>query len=154
MYAFVDRPVTSLDRGGRFMVWAIRSWVKSVHEIRCPCTAIGPAFAQGGIIAGLPHFHMFMLVLSRNSLETFRYGQLQCNRVHEHEALVLSLISGIRLSRPTALRSTAALMIEEDAVNDLIDAAVSLGSVVSGAGLLPGLPGPACVDPDSRRQSF
>lgn len=27
MYDYIDRPVTSLDHGGRFLVWAVRSWV-------------------------------------------------------------------------------------------------------------------------------
>ena len=26
MYEFVDRPITSLDKGCRFLIWSMRSW--------------------------------------------------------------------------------------------------------------------------------
>ena len=43
MYEFLDRPVTGLDHGGRFLVWSMRSWVKAMGERQCPGTALGSA---------------------------------------------------------------------------------------------------------------
>jgi hypothetical protein len=126
MYEFVDRPVTSLDHAGRFLVWSMRAWVKSMHDSRCPCTAIGPAFAKSKMIAGLPSFHRMMLIFNRNALETFRFCALECNRVSEHEALIVSFVHGMRMSRPDMVRKTLALVVEEDAVPPLVVAIVQL----------------------------
>lgn len=146
MYEFIDRPVTSLDRGGRFLIWATRSWVKSMHDARCPCTSIGPAFAQWKMIAGLPHFHMMMMILNRDALETFRFAQLQCNRIREHEALILSFVYGMRMSRPEAVRATLALVVDEDSITSLVTAVASLGRAMADADIFPCLPDSTCHD--------
>lgn len=140
MYEFVDRPVTSLDHGGRFLVWSMRAWVKSMHDSRCPCTAIGPAFAKSKMVTGLPSFHTMMLIFNRDALETFRFCALECNRVSEHEALILSFVHGIRMSRPDMVRKTLALVVDEDAVPDLVAAIVALGRTMSERDIFPGVP--------------
>ena len=43
MYAFLDRPVQSLNRGGQLLIWAMRHWVRAASAGRCPCGDIGPA---------------------------------------------------------------------------------------------------------------
>jgi hypothetical protein len=140
MYDFVDRPVTSLDQGGRFLIWSMRAWVKSMHDSRCPCTAIGPAFAKSKMIAGLPSLHRMMLIFNRNALETFRFCALECNRISEHEALILSFVHAMRMARPDVVRETLALVVEEDAVTDLVEAIVALGRSMAESGIFPGLP--------------
>ncbi|MGB5076486.1 MAG: hypothetical protein WBO17_03295 [Sphingorhabdus sp.] len=140
MYDLVDRPVTSLDHGARFLVWSMRAWVKSMHDSPCPCTAIGPAFAKWKMIAGLPNFHKMMLIFNRNALETFRFCALECNRVSEHEALILSFVHGMRMSRPEVVWETMALVVEEDAVTDLVGAILALGRSMSESSIFPGPP--------------
>ena len=140
MYDFVDRPVTSLDPGGRFLVWAMRSWVHSLHGQRCPAGAIAPAFARWKMIAGLPHFHTMMLLLNHEALEDLSFGPLPCNRVREHEALVISLIYGMRMSRPVAVRKTLALVVNDAAVTDLMTAVCALGRAMSDAAIFPDKP--------------
>lgn len=135
MYDFVDRPVTSLDHGEHFLVWSMRAWVTSMHESRCPCSAIGPAFAKWNMIAGLSNFHKMMLIFNRFALETFCFCSLDCNRVTEHEALILSVVHGVRMSRPDVVRATLELVVEEDAVADLVTAILSLGRSLTEAGL-------------------
>lgn len=142
MYEFVDRPVTSLDRGGRFLIWSMRSWVKTMHDGRCPCTSVGPAFAQCKVIAGLPHFHMMMMIFNRDALETFHFAPLECNRVREHEALILSFVYGMRMSRPDAVRATLALVVNEDLITSLVTAVASLGQAMADSRIFPGLPDP------------
>lgn len=147
MYDFVDRPVASLDHGGRFLVWTMRAWVRSMHVSRCPCTSIGPAFAKWNMIAGLPHFHMMMMIFNRDALETFKFCAIECNRVSEHEALIISMINGMCFSKPDTVHATMALVVNEDSVTNLITAMSSLGRAMSNVGMSPGKPSvPASED--------
>lgn len=141
MYDFVDRPITSLDPGGRFLIWTMRSWVKCMYAGRCPCTTIGPAFAKWKMIAGLPHFHMMMMVFNREARATFRFGPLECNRVREHEAIIISLIHGMRMSRPDTVRVTLALIVNDDAITNLMTAVAAMGRAMADAEIFPSKPG-------------
>lgn len=137
MYDFLDRPVTTLDNGGRFLVWSMRIWVKTMGETQCPVSAIAPAFAQWRMIGGLAHFHKTMLMFNRDALEPFGFCALHCNRVSEHEAIILSLVCAIRDSRPQAVRDTLALLVEEDSVGDLLGALSALALAMGEAGIFP-----------------
>lgn len=140
MYDFVDRPVTSLDHGGRFLIWTMRSWVKCMYAGRCPCTTIGPAFSKWKMIAGLPHFHMMMMVFNRDGRENFRFGPLECNRVREHEALIMSLVHAMRMGSGEPVRATLALLVKEDAVTTLMTAVAAMGRAMADAEIFPGKP--------------
>ena len=140
MYEFIDRPVTTLDHGGRFLVWSMRSWVKSMHGCRCPCNAIGPAFAKWNMIAGLQHFHMMMTMFNREALESFYFGPLECNRVREHEALIVNMIQEMRADRAAGVRATLKLLVQEDAVVNLMTAIAALSHAMAEAGIVPGKP--------------
>lgn len=96
MYEFVDRPVTSLDHGGRFLVWSMRSWVKAMGERSCPAGAIAPAFGQWRMLSGLQPFLRIMALFNRHGLENFQFCALPCNHVSEHEAIIVSLICNLR----------------------------------------------------------
>lgn len=135
MYDFVDRPVTSLGHGDHFLIWSMRAWVQSMHESRCPSSAVGPAFAKWNMIAGLSNFHKMMLIFNRSAMETFCFCSLDCNRVTEHEALILSVFDGVRMSRPDVVRGTLELVVEEDAVANLVTVILSLGRSLTEAGL-------------------
>ena len=136
MYDFVDRPLSSLGHGGRFLVWSMRIWVKATHDGRCPCFAVGSGFAQWQLISGLPDFHMMMTIFNREGLQPMLFGALDCNRVSEHEALILSLVQAVRTVRPAALHKTLALVVTDDAVANLTTAFMSLGGRMAGAGIL------------------
>lgn len=138
MYDFLDRPVTTLDPGGRFLIWAMRSWVKAMGESQCPGQAIGSAFARWNMISGLQPFLRIMALFNRHGLETFGFCQLKCNHVSEHEAIVLSLICSLRESRPDVVGDTAALLIEEDHLGDLIASLSALGRSLDEAAIFPG----------------
>lgn len=136
MYEFVDRPVTALDRGDRFLVWSMRSWVKTMCKgQQCPASAVAPAFAQWKMIGGLQHFHQAMLLLNRDSLEKLRFCSLNCNHVSEDEAIILSLIRSLRENNPQTVRDTIALIIDEDSIGDLLGALSALGSALEEADL-------------------
>jgi hypothetical protein len=137
MYEFLDRPVTSLDRGGRFLVWSMRIWIKTMGESRCPISAIAPAFAKWKMIGGVTHFHKVMLTFNRDALETFGFCSLHCNHVSEHEAIILSLVCALRDMRPHAVRDTLALLVDEDSIGDLLGALSALGRGMDEAGIFP-----------------
>jgi hypothetical protein len=148
MYDFLDRPVTGLDQGGRFLVWSMRSWVKTMGERQCPGSMLGAAFARWNMIAGLQPFLRMMALFNRNGLETFQFCALACNHVSEHEAIVLSLVCGLRDERPDRLRDTLALLIEDDSIGDVLAAMTSLGRIMEEAAIFPARPVTAnCQNP-------
>lgn len=142
MYDFLDRPVTSLDHGGRFLVWSTRSWVKAVSERKCPTSVIARAFGKWDMLQGLQPFLRMMALFNRHGLENFQFCALQCNHVSEHEAIIISLVCALRDERPAALRETLDLLVEEEAVGDLILALPHLGNAMDGAAIYPAHPVP------------
>jgi hypothetical protein len=140
MYDYVDQRVTSLDHGGRFLIWSMRSWVHALAKSKCPPSAIGPAFAKWNIIGALPQFHMAMMILNRDGLEMLRFGPLHCHRVSEDEALLLNLLRTLRRDNPEVVRDTLALMINEDSVGSLFVALTALALRLADAGLIPEAP--------------
>lgn len=148
MYEFLDRPVTGLDHGGRFLVWSMRSWVKAMGERQCPGTALGSAFARWNMIAGLQPFLRMMTLFNRNGLETFQFCALACNHVSEHEAIILSLVCSLRDGRPDMLRDTLTLLVEEDSIGDMIEALAAMGRIMDAATIFPARPVTAnCQNP-------
>lgn len=137
MYDFLDRPVTDLDHGGRFLVWSMRSWVKAVAERKCPASVITQAFAKWNMLHGLQPFLRVMLQFNRHGLESFQFCALQCNHVSEHEAIIISLVCSLRDERPEAIRKTLDLLVEEEAVGDLVLSLTSLGRSMDKAEIYP-----------------
>lgn len=138
MYDFLDRPVTSLDHGGRFLIWSMRSWVKAMGKRQCPVHAIGNKFARWKMITGLQPFLRMMALFNLHGLETFGFCALGCNHISEHEAIILSLVCSLRDSRPETVRDTIALLVEEDFVGDVIEALSTLGRSMDQALIFPG----------------
>lgn len=137
MYDFLDRPVTSLDHGGRFLVWSARSWVKAMGEMKCPASVIAPAFRKLGMLAGLQPFLRMMAQFNRYGLHNFQFCDLQCNHVSEHEAIIISLVCSLREDRPEAVRKTIDHLVEEEAVCGLILSVSNLGRCMGHAGIYP-----------------
>ena len=111
MYDFIDRPVTDLDHGGRFLVWCMRSWAKCAASRQCPGSALGRPFARRNMIAGLQPFLRMMMLFNCHGLVTFQFCALACNHVSEHEAIILSLVCALRDERPEMLRDLTALAL-------------------------------------------
>lgn len=138
MYDYLDRPVTSLDHGGRLLVWSTRSWVKAVCERQCPASAIARAFSKCNMVHGLQAFLRMMALFSRHGLENFQFCALQCNHVSEHEAIIIALVSASGDNGRIPVRGTLDLLVEEEAVGDLIVSISSLGRAMALAGIFPG----------------
>ncbi len=140
MYEFVDRPVTSLRRGGELVVWAMRHWVRAASTGRCPCGDVAPAFHKRDLMPAFPHFHMMMAVLNREAILQLRFGSVDCERVSEHEALLLSLLRAMHLTPGGQARATAALIVAPDSVTTLTIAMTALAQGLADANLLPRVP--------------
>lgn len=119
MYEFVDRPVTSLDHGSRFLVWSMRNWVAACAERQCPGGRIAESFGRWGMLQGLHPFLRMMALLNRHGLTNLEFCKLGCNFIAEGEAIVLGVIqSGLGNGR--SLPGTLEWLIEEDHVGDLV----------------------------------
>ncbi len=142
MYDFVDQRVTSLDRGGRFLIWSMRSWLASYGEGRCPAAALGPAFVKWGMMEGLPHFAMAMTLLARHAHQPIAFAPLPCGRVREDEAVMLGLFRAMRDDTPDRVVETLGLIVEGDSVAPLLTAMTALAMRLADAGLIPEAPHP------------
>ncbi|MDQ4421596.1 hypothetical protein OOT33_14305 [Sphingobium sp. DEHP117] len=119
MYEFVDRPVTSLDNGSRFLVWSMRNWVAACAERQCPGSRIAEGFARWGMLRGLHPFLRIMALLNRHGLTNLEFCKLGCNHIAEGEAIILGVIaSGLRCER--SLPGTLECLVEEGWVGDLV----------------------------------
>ncbi|MGV3769997.1 MAG: hypothetical protein ACO1NM_08225 [Sphingobium phenoxybenzoativorans] len=142
MYDFIDRQVSELDEGGRFLLWSVRFWVRAIGQRRCPSTDIASAFERHGLAEALPHFNMTMLILNRHALNNMGFGPLACPRVHEAEALLLGILSRMRQNDETDLRNTLALTVEPQWVNPLSAAMSALAIDLAEVAFLPHAPAP------------
>jgi hypothetical protein len=140
MYDFVDRPISSLDRGGRFLTWTLRNWVRALSEGRCPAAAVGPAFANWSMIGGLQPFHRMLMLFNAHGLQAFRVAPAECRCVAEDEAIFLSLVNGLEHMKPADSRDTLALLVEEVHIGAAFEALALLGGVMRQASLFPGKP--------------
>lgn len=138
MYQYVDRQLSSLDGGCRFLVWSMRAWVTTIAKRRCPAEALAPVFAKWRMIGALQPFHRMMILLNRDALETFRFCPMACDRVSEHEALVVTMIESLGQGSPVRARQTLDLMLAEDSVGDMLDTLSKLGAAMAIAGIFPG----------------
>lgn len=137
MYQYVDRRLSTLDEGCRFLVWSMRAWVTAIASKHCPAQTLAPVFARWRMIGGLQPFHRAMLLFNRDALETFGFCPMACDHVSEHEAMVLELITSLRDRGPAQTRATLELLIVEDSVGDVLETLSKLGAAMAVAGIFP-----------------
>lgn len=140
MYEFLDRPVTGLDNGGRFLVWSMRTWVNGNAGRVCPASRLAQPFSQWNILPGLQPFLRMMALFNRYGLSSLGFCALRCNHISEHEAIILSLMCSLRKDRPERLHATLAMLVDEDGICGLIEALASLGRAMDAAGIYPDKP--------------
>lgn len=129
MYEFVDRPVNGLDHGNRFLIWSMRSWVGAMADRECPGGKIAGAFGRWEMLQGLHPFLRMMAVFNRHGLANFEFCALPCNHISEHEAIILQLVrSATRPDNDFPVR--LALLVEEDAIGELITAIAGLAAAM------------------------
>lgn len=137
MYEFLDRPVTSLDPGGRFLVWSMRSWIKAMSERRCPRLALRVAFSRWRMAPALPPFLEMMALFNRHGKQNFGFCPLMCNHISEHEAIIISLVCSLRDSGDARIRDTLSYLVEPDGRVELIRVLSALGQALERAEIFP-----------------
>lgn len=137
MYEYIDRPVETLADGPHFLVWAMRRWVQAMHDRRCPGCVIGPAFAKWRMMPGLAPFQAMMAILNIHALRNLRFGPVCCGPVSEDEAVLLTLITGVRGRSAEEMAETLALIVNGDQVQSLHDALFRLADAMAIVKILP-----------------
>lgn len=137
MYEFLDRPVTSLDRGGRFLIWSMRSWVAAIAKKQCPADVIAGGFGKWDILSGLHPFLRMMALFNRHGLANFDFCALTCNHVSEHEAIILSLVGTLGNPPAEVARGTLSLLVDEDSIGDVLIALSHLSRAMCVAEIHP-----------------
>ena len=140
MYEFIDRRVTELDTGGRFLVWSMRSWVTAMGEQRCPAGAMARTFRNWNVLPALVPFVRMMALFNRHGRDNLRFHALSCNHVSEHEAIIISLICALHSQSPDQVHKVLGLLVEEEAIAELIRAITSLGGSMEAASIFPAPP--------------
>lgn len=116
MYALIDRHPGTLDNAARFVLWAMRGWAQSAAGGICAPKALHRGFTGLGLGAALPDFHIAMALLHRSALHPPRMAPMGCTRIHEDEAVLLSLWQAIAAQDGTVAQGTLALLVRDDAV--------------------------------------
>ncbi len=140
MYHYLDRPISTLDLGGRFFVWAIRGWVQAVNHRHCPCRALGDGFARWNAEAGLQSFSMAMAILNCEAREQLYFRPSGHPRIAEHEALLMTLFETVRHRPQAAFRETLAMIVPATSAPSLHIALETAAAAFDAVGLRPSTP--------------
>lgn len=137
MYAFIDRPVTRLGAGSRFILWAMRASANAERRDRCPRRAIGGSFVNMGAGAALVDFDEAMAVLRRAPGQPLAFGAVGCRCIAEGEALMLALWAMLAAGKDDLALATLRLMIPAAAADRVIESLAAATDHLRSADLLP-----------------
>lgn len=125
MYHFVDRPVSRLAAGGRFLLYAARGWIHAVGAGACPPGTLAPAFARHGVLPALPHFHTLVAEIHHHGRDDVALAPLGHARIVEDEAILLQLCRDA-IESPARARATLTLIVEEMSVDSSFAALLTM----------------------------
>ena len=137
MYEYLDRDITGLDIGARFLIRAIRNWRIAVENRGCPAAEVVSAFERHGVMDALPHFHLAMMILRRHGVQRLDFGDPASTMAHEGEALVIALVADMNRVTPVQARATVVLLVDRQWVGSLHVALAALAGRMSDAGFAP-----------------
>lgn len=125
MYEFVDRPVSALGAGGRFLLWAMRGWIHAVSIGNCPPGMLAPAFARHAVLPALPHLHALMIELNHRALDRIAFAPLAHALIGDDEAVLLQLCHDA-IEAPKRAEATLRLLVEEEAADPAFAALLTM----------------------------
>ncbi|MCF8710029.1 hypothetical protein [Rhizorhapis sp. SPR117] len=137
MYDLVDRSVSILPAGSRFLLWAMRGWVSACGRGDCPPGQLAPAFIKSGTIETLSHFHITMCLLNCNGRQILNFHCVHQPQISESEAVLLRLWSEIAAGNERAALPIIELLVEMDAAASVFSAMRAVIPGLSMAGLDP-----------------
>ena len=137
MYDLVDRPVSILPEGSRFLLWAMRAWVTVQGRGDCPPATLSPAFLKMSAIEALPHFHIAMSTLNHAGREAIHFHCLHRGQIGDSEAVLLRLWSDMAAGDECAAIAVIEMLVRADAVTGFFSAIRSAVPGLEAAGLTP-----------------
>lgn len=134
MYTFIDQPVDRLCNGGRFLLWAMRGWAHAVEQGTCPPLALSRGFASMHALPALPDFHLAMAMLNRDGLERISLAPINCQRIIEHEAILIGMWRDLANGDLDRMRETLELLVKTEAVSPIARAMTTVTAKLIAAG--------------------
>lgn len=150
MYDLVDRPVSILPEGSRFLLWAMRGWVTVRGRGSCPPAQLAPAFLKMGAIEALPHFHIAMSALNCDGREVLNFHCIHQPQISESEAVLLRLWSGMAAGEERTALRVIELMVQPEAVSPVYSAICAALPGLRMAGLDPIIPQAQAIKGNAR----
>ena len=137
MYSFVDQPCDRLTAGSHFVLKAMRGWIMSAEQNRCPLVTLAPSFSQMAAGRVLADFHALMLDFHHLGRLSMAFGAMNCQQITEIEAVILSLWSDIVAERHERARIILELLVTEPAIDRMMTHLVRFAAHMSTVGLAP-----------------
>ena len=137
MYDLVDRPVSILPEGSRFLLWAMRAWVTVQVKGECPPARLAPAFLKMSAIEALPHFHIAMHTLNRAGREAIHFHCPHRGQISDSEAVLLRLWSDMAGGDERLAIKVMEMLVRNAAVTRLFAAVRAALPGLAAAGLPP-----------------
>lgn len=119
MYAFVDRPVSSLCNSGRFLLWATRSWTRASARRSCPPRAMAGAFARMGALSALPDLNIAMGLINRDGLGRITVAPVEYPYIMEYEAVLIGMWRDLANAGLDHVRATLALLVQSNSIEPI-----------------------------------
>jgi hypothetical protein len=135
MYQLIDQRTASLCAGRRFLLWAMRGWVRALGRGVCPPGAIAPVFQRRGVLSALPHLHRFLEEVNVHALDKVGFADPDWSRVTEWEAILLTLWSDVASGQADRALATLKLMLQEGRAVPALEALAAAEMRLSAAGL-------------------
>ena len=152
MYAFIDRPVSNLCNGGRFLLWAMRGWVHACEHGRCPPRVLHRGFAAVDVQGALADFHFALALMAVDTVRPLMLAPIPCGQISEHEAILLGLWRDFSLGEGAKARATLALLADGDSVGPIAKAMeAATGHLVAAGFELPALAAGAATCQESSK---
>ena len=137
MYDLVDRPVSILPEGSRFILWAMRAWVTVQGRGDCPPAKLSPAFLKMSAIEALPHFHIAMSTLNCAGRDAVHFHCPHRGEIGDSEAVLLRLWSDMANGDECAAIKVVEMLVRNDAVTRFFSAVRAALPGWETAGLTP-----------------
>lgn len=122
MYDLIDRPISVLPEGSRFLLWAMRGWVATRERNGCPPAKLAPAFLKMAAIEALPHFHIAMSALNSDARELLNFHCIHRQDISESEAVLLQLWSDMAEGQEEGALRVLELLLKPEAVTNMFSA--------------------------------
>ncbi|MEP9401606.1 hypothetical protein [Sphingomonas sp. VNH70] len=137
MYALIDRPLSVLSPGDRFLVDAIRLWVVAGTACQNAPAMLAARFARAGALDALDDFDLWMTQLAAHARVPIQIN-CKCGLVTDDESVLLTLARDLVTGRDAKARTTLSLLVADQAIAPIFCALARTAAMLGQIGLPPG----------------